>query len=163
MVRSKPTTHDESIASICCIPIIMFRQLSSVRISAALIRATYHLSIGRSSKDVLALLNQAVSDGHLDRRGLGANANNTLLKPSRSRLSQRASCAQGFLIPDTTRRDMAFDFAEHNLCISTATGLIKTLWHQIFPFQLSVLLLTLRYAVDSNTQRISVAKETPYV
>src|SRR5262245_27385417 len=34
--------------------------------------------------------------------------------------------AQGILIPDTTRRDMVFDFAGHNLYISTSTGLIKT-------------------------------------
>ena len=35
--------------------------------------------------------------------------------------------AQGFLIPDTTRRDMVFDFAGHNLYISTSTGLIRPL------------------------------------
>jgi hypothetical protein len=44
------------------------------------------------------------------------------------------SRAQGFLIPDTTRRDMVFDFAGHNLYISTSTGLIKTFNLSTFEF-----------------------------
>jgi hypothetical protein len=35
--------------------------------------------------------------------------------------------ASGFLIPDTTRRGMVFDFAGQNLYFSTSNGLIKTL------------------------------------
>src|SRR6476660_4813434 len=42
--------------------------------------------------------------------------------------------AQGFLIPDTTRRDVVFDFAGHNLYISTSTGLTKTFNLSTFAF-----------------------------
>ena len=42
--------------------------------------------------------------------------------------------AQGFLIPDTTRRDLVFDLAGQNLYISTSTGLIKTFELSTFAF-----------------------------
>jgi len=58
---------------------------------------------------------------------------------------------QGFLIPDTTRRDMVFDFAGQNLYISTSAGLIKT-------FQLSTLTFGMTYNTGGSLNRINIAR-----
>ena len=58
--------------------------------------------------------------------------------------------AQGFLISDTTRRDMVFDFGGHNLYISTSTGLIKT-------FNLSTLTFGRSYNLGGSLWGIDIA------
>src|SRR5712675_2806785 len=58
---------------------------------------------------------------------------------------------QGFLIPDTTRRDMVFDFAGQNLYISTSTGLIKT-------FELSTLTFGTSYNPAGSLNGIDIAR-----
>jgi len=64
--------------------------------------------------------------------------------------------AQGFLIPDTTRRDIVFDFAGHNLYISTSTGLIKT-------FNLSTLAFGRSYNLDGSVWGIDIARDDSFI
>jgi len=64
--------------------------------------------------------------------------------------------AQGFLIPDTTRRDMVFDFAGNNLYISTSTGLIKT-------FNLSMLAFGRSYNLGGSVNGIDIARDDSFI
>lgn len=64
--------------------------------------------------------------------------------------------AEGFLIPDTTRRDMVFDFAGHNLYISTTTGLIKT-------FNLSTLAFGKSYNLGGSVNGIDIARDDSFI
>ena len=64
--------------------------------------------------------------------------------------------AQGFLIPDTTRRDMVFDFAGHNLYISTSTGLIKT-------FDLSTFAFGRSYNLGGSVWGIDIARDDSFI
>ena len=64
--------------------------------------------------------------------------------------------AQGFLIPDTTRRDMVFDFAGHNLYISTSTGLIKT-------FDLSTFAFGRSYNLGGSLWGIDIARDDSFI
>src|SRR6476661_6593737 len=64
--------------------------------------------------------------------------------------------AQGFLISDTTRRDMVFDFGGHNLYISTATGLIKT-------FDLSTLTFGRSYNLGGSVWGIDIARDDSFI
>jgi len=63
---------------------------------------------------------------------------------------------QGFLIPDTTRRDMVFDFAGQNLYISTSTGLIKT-------FELSTLTFGTSYNPGGSLNGIDIARDDSFL
>ena len=63
---------------------------------------------------------------------------------------------QGFLIPDTTRRDMVFDFAGQNLYISTSTGLIKT-------FELSTLTFGTSYNPGGLLNGIDIARDDSFL
>lgn len=63
---------------------------------------------------------------------------------------------QGFLIPDTTRRDMVFDFAGHNLYISTSTGLIKT-------FHLSTRTFGTTYNLGGSLWGIDIARNNSFI
>jgi len=64
--------------------------------------------------------------------------------------------AQGFLIPDTTRRDMVFDFAGQNLYISTSTGLIKT-------FHLSTRTFGTSYDLGGSLNAIDIARDNSFL
>jgi hypothetical protein len=64
--------------------------------------------------------------------------------------------AQGFLIPDTTRRDMVFDFAGDNLYISTSTGLIKA-------FKLSTLSFGRSYDLGGSVWGIDIARDDSFI
>jgi hypothetical protein len=64
--------------------------------------------------------------------------------------------AQGFLIPDTTRRDMVFDFAGHTLYISTSTGLIKS-------FNLSTLAFGRTYNLGGSVWGIDIARDNSFI
>ena len=64
--------------------------------------------------------------------------------------------AQGYLIPDTTRRDMVFDFAGQNLYISTSTGLIKT-------FHLSTLTFGTSYDLGGSLNGIDIARNDSFL
>jgi len=64
--------------------------------------------------------------------------------------------AQGFLIPDTTRRDMVFDFAGQNLYISTSSGLIKT-------FHLSTLTFGTSYDLGGSLNGIDIARDNSFL
>jgi hypothetical protein len=64
--------------------------------------------------------------------------------------------AQGFLIPDTTRRDMVFDFAGQNLYISTSTGLIKT-------FDLLTLAFGRSYNLGGSLWGIDIARDNSFI
>jgi hypothetical protein len=66
------------------------------------------------------------------------------------------SRGEGFLIPDTTRRDMVFDFAGQNLYISTSTGLIKT-------FQLSTLTFGTTYNPGGSLNGIDIARDDSFL
>jgi hypothetical protein len=66
------------------------------------------------------------------------------------------SRGQGFLIPDTTRRDMVFDFAGQNLYISTSTGVIKT-------FQLSTLTFGTAYNPGGSLNGIDIARDNSFL
>ena len=63
---------------------------------------------------------------------------------------------QGFLIPDTSRRDMVFDFAGRNLYISTSTGLIKT-------FHLSTLTFGTSYDLGGSLNGIDIARDDSFL
>src|SRR5262249_26616564 len=64
--------------------------------------------------------------------------------------------AQGFLIPDTTRRDMVFDFAGENLYISTSTGLIET-------FDLSSRTFGTSYNLGGSLNGIDIARDNSFL
>lgn len=64
--------------------------------------------------------------------------------------------AQGILIPDTTRRDMVFDFAGDNLYISTSTGLIKT-------FNLTTLAFGRSYDLGGALWGIDIARDDSFI
>jgi hypothetical protein len=64
--------------------------------------------------------------------------------------------AQGILIPDTTRRDVVFDFAGHNLYFSTSTGLIRT-------FNLSALAFGRSYNVGGSLWGIDIARDDSFI
>src|SRR5882724_1697872 len=64
--------------------------------------------------------------------------------------------AQGIVIPDTTRRDMVFDFAGNNLYISTSTGLIKT-------FNLSTLAFGRSYNLGGSVWGIDIARDDSFI
>src|SRR5437762_7528279 len=64
--------------------------------------------------------------------------------------------AQGFLIPDTTRRDVVFDFAGQNLYISTSAGLIKT-------FDLSTRSFVRTYDLGGSLWGIDIARDNSYI
>ena len=64
--------------------------------------------------------------------------------------------AQGSLIPHTTGRDMVFDFAGHNLYISTSTGLIKT-------FNLSTLAFGRSYNLGGSVNGIDIARDDSFI
>jgi hypothetical protein len=64
--------------------------------------------------------------------------------------------AQGFLIPDTTRRDMVFDFAGQNFYISTSTGLIKT-------FHLSSRTFGTTYNLGGSLNGIDIARNDSFI
>ena len=64
--------------------------------------------------------------------------------------------AQGFLIPDTTRRDLVFDFAGQNLYISTSTGLIKT-------FDLSTFTFGRSYNLGGSLWGIDIARDDSFI
>ncbi len=64
--------------------------------------------------------------------------------------------AQGFLIPDTTRRDMVFDFAGQNLYISTSSGFIKT-------FNLSTLTFGTSYDLGGSLNGIDIARDNSFL
>jgi elongation factor P hydroxylase len=64
--------------------------------------------------------------------------------------------AQGFLIPETTRRDMVFDFAGHNLYISTSTGLIRT-------FHLSSRTFGTSYNLGGSLNGIDIARNNSFI
>ena len=62
----------------------------------------------------------------------------------------------GFLIPDTTRRGMVFDFAGQNLYVSTSTGLIKT-------FNLSTGSLVRTYNLGGSLNGIDIARDNSFI
>jgi hypothetical protein len=64
--------------------------------------------------------------------------------------------AQGFLIPDTTRRYMVFDFTGHNLYISTSTGLIKT-------FNLASRSFVRSYNLGGSVNGIDIARDDSFI
>jgi hypothetical protein len=64
--------------------------------------------------------------------------------------------AQGFLITDTTRRDMVFDFAGQNLYISTSIGLIKT-------FHLSTRTFGTSYNLGGSLNGIDIARDNSFL
>jgi hypothetical protein len=64
--------------------------------------------------------------------------------------------AQGFLIPDTTRRDVVFDFAGQNLYISTSTGLIKA-------FNLSTFAFGRSYNLGGSVNGIDIARDDSFI
>jgi hypothetical protein len=64
--------------------------------------------------------------------------------------------SQGFLIPDTTRRDVVFDFAGQNLYISTSTGLIKT-------FDLSTFAFGRSYNLGGSVWGIDIARDDSFI
>jgi hypothetical protein len=64
--------------------------------------------------------------------------------------------AQGFLIPDTTRTDMVFDFAGQNLYFSTSTGLIKT-------FHLSTRTFGTSYNLGGSLWGIDIARDNSFL
>src|SRR5437867_4608144 len=64
--------------------------------------------------------------------------------------------AQGFLIPDTTRRGMVFDFAGQNLYFSTSTGLVKT-------FRLSTLTFGTSYNLGGSLNGIDIARDNSFL
>jgi hypothetical protein len=64
--------------------------------------------------------------------------------------------AQGFLVPDTTRRDMVFDFAGQNLYLSTSDGFIKT-------FQLSTLTFGTSYNLGGSLNGIDIARDNSFL
>jgi hypothetical protein len=68
----------------------------------------------------------------------------------------RESQARGFLIPETTRRDMVFDFAGRNLYISTSTGLIKT-------FDLSTFAFGKSYDLGGSVNGIDIARDDSFI
>jgi hypothetical protein len=64
--------------------------------------------------------------------------------------------AQGFLIPDTTRRYMVFDFAGHNLYISTSTGLIRA-------FNLASRSFVRSYNLGGSVNGIDIARDDSFI
>jgi len=64
--------------------------------------------------------------------------------------------AQGFLIPDTTRHRMVFDFAGHNLYFSTSTGLIKS-------FNLLTLTFGRSYNLGGSVWGIDIARDDSFI
>jgi hypothetical protein len=65
-------------------------------------------------------------------------------------------CAQGFLIPDTTRRGMVFDFAGQNLYFTTSAGLVKT-------FHLSTLTFGTSYNLGGSLNGIDIARDNSFL
>jgi hypothetical protein len=64
--------------------------------------------------------------------------------------------AQGFLISDTSRRDMVFDYAGQNLYISTSTGLIKT-------FNLSTRTFGRTYNLGGSINGIDIGRDNSFL
>jgi VCBS repeat protein len=66
------------------------------------------------------------------------------------------SRGEGFLIPDTTRRDLVFDFAGQNLYISTSTGLIKA-------FHLVTRTFGPSYNLGGSLNAIDIARDDSFI
>ena len=65
-------------------------------------------------------------------------------------------CGQGFLIADTTRRDIVFDFAGQNLYISTTSGLVKT-------FHLSTRTFGMTYNLGGSLNGLDIARDNSFL
>jgi hypothetical protein len=71
-------------------------------------------------------------------------------------ISARELPAQGVLIPDTTRRDMVFDFSGQHLYISTSTGLVKT-------FNLATLTFGSSYNLGGSLNGLDIARDNSFL
>src|ERR1043166_3815811 len=64
--------------------------------------------------------------------------------------------AQSFLIPDTTRSDMVFDYSGQHLYISTSTGLIET-------FNLPTLSFGKSYNLGGSLNGVDIARDNSFL
>src|SRR5882724_5675327 len=129
----------------------------SVKVSGLTARPAYYLKIIGAPRGFLGLLNKAVSDrlpmmdGALIRMRVKFCIAFAFIIVAVGELR-----SQGFLIPDTTRRDVVFDFAGQNLYISTSTGLIKT-------FDLSTFVFGRSYDLGGSLWGIDIARDDSFI
>ena len=103
------------------------------------------------------MLKEAVSDGLSQMRGDSVRTGIILCLAFAFRaVSPGDLRAQGFLVPDTTRRDVVFDFAGQNLYISTSTGLIKT-------FNLATRSFQRSYNLGGSVNGIDIARDDSFI